>query len=394
MNKTRLMQFTIVALVMCVTVSYAKQEGQPLRFGVSASVEATDNRDATESNKESNVDVFLRPYVAFHIDREVTSLHFRYEPGLRYRTEPGDDQNEFDLHHRLTLSLRQALNPRARVRASNTFLKIDDPQIAEGGAVLRADRSYILNTARAALNYDLGELSNLDLTVHNQIRRYDDSQIAILTDKNEIGVGVDFRHTLTPTIRALANAHYDSYSFKSDGLRSRDFDSITGTLGLEYVFTPQIIGSFSGGMQTRSYDDAAFETDDNIHVVAELSGTITPDLRVGGTAGFGVRDSDVYPYPSQEYTEVRGYANMNVSPAITLRGALTYRASTYDAYPQLGLGGGDEDLIVADAQLTYRLTELASLLAGHRYEDISADDGLRSGSFTRNTTRLGVRLDF
>jgi len=246
---------------------------------------------------------------------------------------------------------------------------------------------------RGALNYDLGHLSNVDLAVHSQIRRYDNSQLAILSDKNELGLGVTLRHTLTPTLRGLANAAYDTYSFKDDGFRSRDFDSITGTLGLEYVFTPQVIGSLSAGMQTRSYDASVLNTDDNIHVRGELSGTLNPDLVVGITAGVGVRDSDVYPYPSQEYAEVRGYANMRLSPVFSLRGALTYRASSYDAYPALGLFGGDEDVMVVDAELTYRINEVASALVGHRYEDIRADEGL-SESFTRNTTRAGIRLDF
>jgi len=141
MSRARLIQSTLIALTAFVLAAHANQEGQPLRYGVSASIEATDNRDAVKSNKESNVDLFLRPYAEWRMDTGVTRLNLRYQPGLRYRSEPGDDQNEFDLHHRLALTLHQDLSERARVRASNTFLKIDDPQIAEGGAVLRSDRS-------------------------------------------------------------------------------------------------------------------------------------------------------------------------------------------------------------------------------------------------------------
>jgi len=389
----RVMQCSVVVLAAGLLAAQGAQEGQALRFGVSSSVEATDNRDASETDKQSNVDVFVRPYVAFHTDTGAFRLNALYEPGLRYRSEPGDDQNETDLQHRFSLSLRQALSERTVIRLSDVLLQIEDPQISEGGAIERADRSYFLNTFRASLNYDLGRLSNVDLGIRHQVRRYDEDRIAILSDKDELGGNVVFRHGLSPTLRALVNAGYSSYSFEDDGNLSRDFDSLTGTVGLEYLFTPQVTGSLSGGMQTRSYDEDLLETDDNVLIRGELSGTLNPDLRVGATAGAGVRDADVYPYPSQEYGELRGYADVTLSPSVVLRGALTYRASTYDAYPQLGLAGGDEDVIVFDAQLTYNLTEMAALLAGHRYEDVSADAGL-SGSFTRNTTRVGLRLDF
>ncbi|MFU8779766.1 MAG: hypothetical protein ACNA71_01915 [Kiritimatiellia bacterium] len=250
---------------------------------------------------------------------------------------------------------------------------------------------------RAGMNYDLGQLSNIDLGIHSQVRVYDDSLIAQLSDKNELGGGIAFRHTLSQNLRGLANVYYTTYSFKEDEIGSRDFTSITTTLGLEYVFIPDVIGSVSGGMQTRSYDEARFETDDNAHVRVELSGPLTSDLRVGILGGTGVRDSDVHPYPSQEYIEVRAYADMAISYAISLRGAATYRNSSYDPYPGLALLGGDETVIVLDAQLTYRATETASFIIGHRFEDVDADESLRrsfTGNFTRNTTRAGMTLDF
>jgi hypothetical protein len=394
MSKIRFVRFSIAILASSVLCVHANQEGNPLRFGISGSVESTDNRDATESSKQSNVDFFLRPYIAYHLEGEVTRIDFRYQPGLRYRTEPGDDQNEVDLQHMLRLHLQQGFSERTRGYFQNTFLQIDDPRISEGGAISRADRSYILNTARAGLNHDVGRLSNLDVSLHSQVRKYDDSLISSFSDKSEFGGGFAFRHSLTPTLRGLANAQYTSYSFKNDGFISRDFDSIAGSLGLEYVFIPTVVGSVSAGLQTRSFDDSRFDSDDNLYVNAELSGSINPDLRVGVLSGFGVRDADVSPYPSQEYTEVRGFADLALSGSFSLRGALTYRTSSYDVYPQLGLPGGDEDVIVADGQITFKSTESTSFILGHRFEDVSADTAGLSGSFTRNTTRIGMTLDF
>jgi len=394
MTRAGVFYISLLTLVMVGLNAHSFQEGQPLRFGVSASIEATDNRDASESDKESNIDLFLRPYVAYHLDGAVTSLQLRYEPGLRYRTDPGDRQNDVDLHHELLLHVRHAFTARSRMRVRNEFRKIEDPRIEEGGSILRADRSYILNTVRGALNYDVGQLSNLDLAVHNQIRRYDDAEIARLSDKNEIGVTIGYRRALSQTTIALLNASYDTYDLEAASDRSRDFDSITGSMGIEYIFLPELIGSVLVGAQTRSYDESDLETEDNVYVRAELSGDVGHNLRMGITTGYGVREADIFPYASQEYIETRGFADFSVTSLLSLRGALTYRKSSYDGKADLNLDGGDEEVIVVDAQITYEINELASVVAGHRFEDVSADDGLLSGSFTRNTSRVGVRLDF
>ncbi len=392
---SRLIAACVCGVMMTTSTAWvwAAFEGRTILYTVNASVEATDNRDATEQDKNSNVDVFLRPRIEFRLDSGMTFFSALYEPSLRYRMDAGDDQNEIDLLHRFELALRHALTDRARVRLSNTFLKIEDPRIEEGGAVLRADRSYILNTARVGIDYHLGRVSNLDLSVHNQIRRYDDDLIANLSDKDETGVQLAYRRELLPTLRVLATGAYRMYGYEDDGFRSRDFDTVIGMLGLEYLFTPQVMGSVSAGLQNRSYDDGLFASDDNVYVAAEVSGTLSPDVRMGILAGVGVRDADVFPYPSQEYQEVRGYTDINLTALLVLRMAATYRLSTYDAYPLLGLPGGDEDILVLDAQLTYRLAETISIMCGHRFEDISADDNL-SGSFTRNTTRAGVSVSF
>ncbi len=393
MSGKHILQSSLIALVAFVSCSYGSQEGRPLRFGLSASVEANDNRDATERDKESNIDFFLRPYISYHLDGLTTRLRLRYEPAFRYRTEPGDDQDEIDLQHRIDIRARHELSERARVRLNNTFVKIDDPQIEEGGAIVRADRSYILNTLRAGLNYDVGLLSNIDVAAQSTIRRYDDSDIAALSDKDEYGIGLAFRHTLSETLVALVSGSIETYRFEDTPAVSRDFDSLTGSAGLEYRFLPQLLGSLSVGGQTRSYDDSSLEVGDNLYVSAELSGNVGADLVMGIISGYGVRDADVAPYASQEYAEFRGYADFQATPLLALRGALTYRTSDYDAVRELGLAGGNEDVIVFDAQVTYSLTDTTSIMAGHRFEDISADDEL-SNSYTRNISRLGMRLDF
>ncbi len=381
-------------LASALLATAAEQTGQALRFSVSASVEASDNRDAAETDEVSNEDFYLRPRIELGMGSDTSFLSGYYEPSFRYRTEPGDDQNEFEVLHRLELAMRHAFSERARLRITEHFRKIEDPQVQEGGSILRADRSYFLNEVRVGLNYDLGRLSNIDLLAHNRIRRYDEDDVAALSDKDESGVAVAFRHTLAPKLQGLLRGAYRMYGYEEDDtLFSRDFDTVIGSVGAEYLFTPQVIGTLAVGMQSRMYDQDELDSDDNAHVRGELSGELSPELRVGMSAGFGVRDADVFPYPSQEYTEVRGFSEMNLTSLLRWKLAATYRTSTYDPYPELGLAGGDEDIMVLDTQLSYQFSDPASFMVGYRIEDVSADDTL-SGSFTRNTARAGIQASF
>ncbi len=45
----------------------------------------------------------------------------------------------------------------------------------------------------------------------------------------------------------------------------------------------------------------------------------------------GVRDSDAYPFASQEYRELQAFVDASLSAKLNLRVSATYRVSTYEA---------------------------------------------------------------
>ncbi len=368
------------------------ERGQPVRFSVGVVAEIDDNRDATADNKQDNVDLFLRPRLDLYFGDASSLFDFYYAPALRYRTEPGENQDETDFQHHLGVEMRHALSGRLRLRVSDRLSVTDDPQIEENGSVVRGDQSYVANTVTAGLNYDLFRYSNLDLQVHNRVSRFDDEAVAARSDEDESGVRIQHRRSLTPTVRTLLTGEYRMYSYEDNLIYTRDFDSVVLAVGLENSFTENVLGSLSVGWQTRDHDDEDIDVDDTPYVRAEISGQMNPDLQVGVVVGYGIRDSDAFPYPSQEYADFSGFVNAKLTQKLKLQVAGNYHQSTYEQIDETRLGG-NENVLVGDVGLSFYAMESLSLMVGYRVEEIDADDAVGS-SYTKNTVRVGATLNF
>jgi len=383
----------VTLLVVGGVFAQGNKDGQPMRFSIGVSAESSDNRDAAAENKQENVDIFLRPRLDLYLGNANSLVDLYYAPALRYRTEPGDNQDETDFQHHAGINLRRALSERLRVRISDVLAITDDPAIEENGSVVRGDQSYINNTVEAGLNYDLFRYSNMDLAVRNRIRRFDDDDVAALSDEDETSVRLQHRRSLTPMLSTLLTAEYPMYAYEDNAVYTRDFDSVVVAAGLENSFTENVIGSVSAGWQTRNHDDEAIDVDDKPYVRADISGQLNPDLRVGAVAQHGIRDSDAYPYASQEFTDFSGFVHSRITQKLRLKVAGTYRMSTYEALDTLLLPGGDENVLVGDVELAFHAMESLALTVGYRVEDIDADDGV-GASYTKNIARVGATLSF
>ena len=406
---------TIRTLMVGVGISVAFQAslhaqesgkaGDLVRFSVSTLARATDNRDAVAEDETDNVDYYLRPKLELVYETELSSLDVHYIPAFRFRTEPGDNQDETTWEHDFGLAASRAVSSRLRLRLDGVVAVQDDPEIEEGGITLRGDQSYVRSVVKVGLNLDVLKYSNLDIFVDNRIKSYDDDLVARVSDEESTKFGVAHRHQMTTTLRSLLTGSYSLYSYNSDAALERDFTSGMAAIGLENSFTPNLLGAISVGAQTRQYDDDGLDNDTSPYLNASLEGLLGEDTRVGGSLGTGVRDSDSYPFSSQEYGEIRAFMDTSLSAKLKLRVSGTYRVSTYDAdnvptgatpvdasaiSPDVrSESSADETTVVGDAQLTYVASKNATIFLGVRVEDIDSDVGQ---SYTKNIGRIGATL--
>jgi hypothetical protein len=399
---TKAIPATVLGLVLCGVmwdVASAEETVQPVRFSIGVAAHATDNRDASDGNEQDNVDVYVRPKLTIVHESEATSLQFYYMPSYRFRTEPGDTEDESSWQHDLDLRSSFSVSERVRLRVYEMFRVQDDPAIEDGGTRVRGDQSHIRNVFETGVNFDLMQYSNLDFLIRSMIKRYDDDDIAATSDEDALTGQLEHRHQLTRTLRSLASGSMALYSYESTATLDRDFTVATGTLGLENAFTANTIGSLVAGVQARDYAADNLDAEESPYVRLAIESLIGEAFSLGGSLGSGVRDSDVYPYVSQEYNELRAFGDLQFGARVGLRMSATYRVSSYDADNIAGTAAdytiaiqdGDETTIVWDTELRVSPCSMVSLFTGVRLEDIDSDVGQ---SYSKFTGRFGTSLNF
>lgn len=389
----------VFAGFMCQETLYAEETGNPLKFSIGTSAEATDNRDAVKNNKQSNVDFRITPRLDYIYNGEASTVNLFYKPSLRYRTEPGDTADDTLWEQDFGLNATHKVTERTRLRLYEKFGYTDDPKIEESGSVVRGNHTYYANTIQGVFNTDLMRYSNLDFAILNRIKSYKDDIISKTSDETSTSFAATHRYQLNQTLRSVLGASYLIYSY--DNSLNRDFNSIILKAGLENQFTPTVLGVLTAGVQTRDYDDGNMDGNDEPYFNASLENKLGGDLTVGASFEHGIRDADAYPFASQVYSEVRGFANLNVAPEIVLGVVGVYRGSKYDQDTiPAGVSddsffgkskSGDETTVLGDVNLTFNMIQNLSMFVGYRYEYIDSDV---AQSYTRNTGRMGASLSF
>ena len=399
----RLLIVGLVAGLLLVAQPRAGAETKPtdpVRFGVELRMEATDNRDSVEQDKDSNIDVYLVPRVDVWLDRERLTLDLLLAPSLRWRSNPSEIQNDWELFTQLKGDLRYHLSDVVGLRLLDSFGRTEDPKIEEG-AVVRENQTYHVNVAEAGVNWRLAPRVLVDASTRYYMKRYVEDSVAEMSDEDRLDLAGFMRWYLQPTLGLDAVVSYSDYGFESAELIERDFSTLFGGLQIEKVFNPNFRGGIRAGVQLVDYKDQGLDNDTAPAGQIYLGGSTVPSVRLNAAFTMGVRNADVYPYASQEYWEARGGVDWDVGPMVTMFASGTYRRSDYDdaapasarwLFRQLGIRpGGQETTIVGQIGLGYKLTDESSIRFAYTYEDVDSEV---ERSFTKNTGTVALFYQF
>jgi len=181
----------------------------------------------------------------------------------------------------------------------------------------------------------------------------------------------------------------------------RDFDTTTAAVGLEKVFNPELRAGMRAGAQVVSYDDDALDSETFPYGELEVRYSPSPGARVTGAVSHGVRDADVFPFATQEYTEFKARGEFEPAPSVTIGVAGTYRMSDYEdeSLPELGVAEplatvvptGDETTVVLRADVTVDVMTHSRIRVAQVFEDVDSDVEV---SFTKNTSTVEYEIDF
>jgi len=405
-KKENLFAMVLCGLLVMASVALAQQkEGDVMKFSATIYGEGTDNRDS-KANPDSNFDAYLMPRVDInlHGERDAT-LDFHYAPYYRFRSNPSEIQNKTELFHDLGLSTVYQSSQVLEFRFQDNFYKTDDPAIDKKGVTLRRDSSYMMNYITGGGNYQLSNgRTRVDLSARDTTKRYTDTLVAVESDEDSIGVCFTGWHQAQRTLALLGVLDYAQFAYDSSKGIERGFNAISAGAGLEKIVSKTLRFNLRGGMIGADYKDDSLKAESAPFASLEINALSTPAARINASLAYLLRDSDVYPFPSQECTQFYTRMEWDTSKMLTLglsgtyrngkftRGSLTPEGLIYQQASTYKTEGNKVTLIVqADASYTIDADSSTTIKLAASHENVDSDV---SEEYTRNGTSLTVSRKF
>jgi hypothetical protein len=405
MTRTANLRWMILCVVALTTaVASAQQKGSDLlKFSASIYAEDTDNRDSLPA-ADSNFDVYIKPRMDVHLVGEHGStLDFHYAPYYRYRSNPSTIQNQTELFHDLALSVQHLPDPATTLIFSEYFYRTEDPSIDTTGVMLRRDCSYMMNHIEVSGNRELSDrVSSLNLSGRSIIKRYDDSIVASESDEDNKGVCLTGWHELQRTLAVLGVVDVAEFNYDSSLGIERGFDALSAGSGMEKIVSKNLKYNVRVGLIAVNYKDASVSSKSQPFVSLDFKAQSTPSARMDAAVSYLTRDSDVYPFSSQECSQFFTRMEWDSTSELTLGLEGTYRVGKYSgdslnpegaAYQTAsGLAlSGNENTILLSGDLTYKIGLSTSIKIAHSYENVNTS--VRLG-YTRNATSVLLTQQF
>ena len=400
-------RFTVRMLVSAVLVSViaVSAMGQtkvddPFRFSIDVSAEFTDNRDSS-TIKESNVDYFISPrFEIISKPGEASKMIVSYSPSFRYRTEPSLNQNDSELYHNAMLNYRKKSSEIEETRVIDHFNYTDDPAVTQGGTMLRRDSSFFYNKLEVGSSRKVQGVNSLDLSAYYTLKRYDEAVVARQSDEDRYSLHALYLRQYQRKSAIAFDLEVGGTGYEELANADRTFTTVIGALGLEHIASPSLRIGARLGAQYVDYKDADLGSDVAPALNLSVTGTTIPTVEFKATLDHRIRESDVFPFASQEATDLHGGIDWTLKEQnIVLHGGVTYHVGTYtqDALPTTAVPSvdGDETSVIVQAGAVYKYNTETQFAFLFRAEDVSSDDGISFGrEFTRNSAALSVAKQF
>ena len=363
-----------------------------LRLGYDDNVYQSDG-EAGRPAKQESFRVIEELEVLVNLNLERTYLGLRYRPSVIWYADREEDSSDF--LHNLDLNFMHNFSPSVSVSLSESLQYSQLPELQDENFVVREDDDNFLNNMVATLSYKARPTTRIDLSGRHTMLRYSGDSPA-KDDNNYYSVvgGLTIRQELASLTTANADLRYKTVVYdEARDNANRDATSLFAGLGLEQTLTPQLIGSVRGGVEARSYDDEAY--DDNNQPYAELSLTFlpTPATRITGSGSYSIYESDVARYMSQDRAYLSLSAAHDFTAKLSFYLSVAYSLNQYEADYAMdaGLGDGEEKSLLASARLAYRVNRINWLEAGWQFVKLDSDIPGRV-SYDRNRFDVGWKI--
>jgi hypothetical protein len=373
------------------------------------------NTQPSGPTKRSSFGFEVSPSVGLNVPLQQTELGLRYTYGLYYYQDRESlGQNAIDQTHQLDLWVDHAFTERWSGKVQDTLAVGQEPQLLNGGTLLRAEGDNIHNDGTITLDTQWTRLLGTEISYENNLYDYQNSggnfinpSLAGLLNRLQHDISLNVNWRLQPTLLAFVGYQFEQVNytgnesiaaegpiiFNSD---SRDSRSQYVYAGGQYTPLDNLSLSAQAGIQYADYYNPAPGTPSTSQLspYAKLSGTYTylpgSYVQLGFTQSRNATDVAA-PTASGKITEdqessvIYGSLNHQITPRLigSLVGQIqysTFNGGTYDGQSQTWYSLG--------LNLAYTITPHVSTEIGYNYDDLTSN--VPGEKYSRNRVYLGV----
>lgn len=423
------MKKTVVSLglaVGAVGLSSAFAQGlevaSPKMWNVSASLRGFyDDNYSVGNSKEGSWGWEVSPSVSANVDLKQTDFGIRYTFGMYYYVARADEGlDPLDYTHQADVWLDHSFDETLKVNLSDSFVIAQDPQLVQGGSLIRVGGNNVANHAKLTISKEWTRQFSTSTYYNNDLFIYDSSgntnapgtnpsQAAIL-NRIEQRAGNDFQWQFQPETMGFVGYAFSwvrytgnqqiappqgGYNYWSD---SRDYNAHYAYLGVQHQFTPSFGGSAKGGASYVDSFNNPVGSSTSWAPYADISATYTylpGSYLQGGFRQDISSTSEVQPSNNGELTQYQetSTAYFDITHQITpkLTGSVIAQY-IYQSFKSGAYSGEPENTVNVGVNLAYKINHYLSADAGYNFDELFSD--VPGREYSRNRVYFGLNASY
>jgi hypothetical protein len=400
----------------------------PKLWNVSANLRGFyDDNYSVSSAQKGSFGFEFSPSISANVAFGQTDIGVKYTFGLFYYLQRADNGlNPLDLTHTGDLWLDHAFNERWKLNVTDSLADGQDPQLVQGGAVVRVNGNNLGNRANIKLTTDWTKEFSTAVRYGNNLYIYSNNSNtnaanpseAALLNRIEQNAGIDLQWHFAPETIGYVGYNYSWVRYDGNAQiaapvtiifptprivqyfsSARDYNAHYGYLGLSHQITPNLTANARGGASIVDLYNDPVSPSTSVAPYADLSLTYTyrPGSYVQAGYTHNINSTDIatpsaathqltaYQESSTFYLDINHRFNSKLSA--TLLGQYEYSTYKDGAY-----GGNGDDQINASIDLNYQLNRHLAAQAGYNFSDLLSS--IQGRGNARNRVYLGLSANY
>jgi hypothetical protein len=372
-------------------------ESRPVQLNNRMRFEYDDNIYQTKTDKTDSFKFIEEVELLVNFTLPQTFVSLRYRPSFVWWDKREPDQT--DLQHEGDFVLNHTFSPRLALSMVDTLRRGVQPEEIDNNVVVREEDNFYYNTLNGTLTYSIRPQTRVEVAGRYILLRYDDDAVSTNEDFDLYVGGLTLRQQVVRETTILGSIRLESVDYNGF---DRGSDSLFLGAGVEQVFSPNLLGSLSGGYQNKEFNDDAISSQSSPYGDVSLTYLPSPATRITAGGGYSLFETDVFPFANQERTQLFLSLAHDFTARLSFYLTGGWTRGNYDAaqsVEQDTVKSGEENILQISGRATYKVNRNNWLEAGWQYVDFDSGLEYTSGSairesYIRNRIDVGWKTRF